>query len=113
MTKEEYIKKSDELKAQVNELNERLIEVKNEYIASNQPYPIGSKVRVTYPAWKVRGYVGEETIEPERSECFYVSGYEIHSTHILPILMRIKKDGSMSKVREYIHNTNNIRIEQI
>lgn len=80
-----------------------MIRLKKEYISSNQKFPIGSKVCLTIPAHTVQLLWGNETKTiPEEKKFAYVTGYEIVSNEVLPILMKAKKDGTISKLREYI-----------
>lgn len=67
-------------------------ELKNEYISSNQKFPIGSKVCLTIPAHTVRSLFGSKTkIIPEEKKFAYVTGYEIERNEVVPILMKAKK----------------------
>ena len=38
---------------------------------------------------------------PEQSRFAYVTGYEIQCEEVVPIFMKAKKDGTISKVRDY------------
>ena len=40
-------------------------------------------------------------IDPEEKKFAYVTGYEIVANEVVPILMKAKKDGTISKLREY------------
>lgn len=87
MTQEEYTKKDYEIGKQMAALREKRIALRKEYIESNKPYPIGSKVRVLD---KSNGSV----------QYGFVVGYELsyYDAKILPKVRKMKKDGTMSKV---------------
>ena len=72
-------------------------------ISSNQKFPIGSKVCITTPAHEGWALSTREKITfPERKRYSYVTGYEICHNEVVPILMKAKKDGTISKIRDYI-----------
>lgn len=87
MTQEEYTKKDYEIDKQMAALREKRIALRKEYIESNKPYPIGSKVKVRD---KSNGSV----------QYGFVAGYELsyYDNKILPKVNKMKKDGTMSKV---------------
>lgn len=58
---------------------------------------------MTIPAHTVRILCDSKTKTiPEEKKFAYVTGYEIVSNEVVPILMKAKKDGTISKLREYI-----------
>lgn len=58
---------------------------------------------MTIPAHTVKLLWGNETKTiPEEKKFAYVTGYEIVSNEVVPILMKAKKDGTISKLREYL-----------
>lgn len=58
---------------------------------------------MTIPAYKTRLLWSNETKTiPEEKKFAYVTGYEIVSNEVVPILMKAKKDGTISKLREYL-----------
>jgi hypothetical protein len=81
MTKEEYISK-------LEELENAKVDLRREYIESNKPYPIGSKVKVTYKV----GY------EPVIGivDSYKISGWDI----VIPVLHKVKKDGTKHATAE-------------
>lgn len=95
--------RKEEIQSKIDSCKKEMKELENEYIVSNQKFPIGSKVCLTIPAHTERLYWGEETKTiPEEKKFAYVTGYEIVSNEVIPILMKAKKDGTISKLREYM-----------
>lgn len=95
--------RKEEIQSKIDSCKKEMKELENEYIASNQKFPIGSKVCLTIPAHTVKLLWGNETKTiPEEKKFAYVTGYEIVSNEVVPILMKAKKDGTISKLREYI-----------
>lgn len=90
-----------EIQSKIDSYNKEMKELKNEYISSNQKFPIGSKVCLTIPAHTVHLWGNETKTIPEEKKFAYVTGYKIVSDEVLPILMKAKKDGTISKLREY------------
>lgn len=91
MTQEEYTKKDYEIDKQMAALREKRITLRKEYIESNKPYPIGTKVRV---------------LDKSNNSVQYgfVVGYELSycGAKICPKVKKMKKDGTMSQVNMYI-----------
>lgn len=87
MTQEEYTKKDSEIDKQMAALRKKRVELRQQYIEDNKPYPIGSKVRVFD---KSNGSV----------QYGFVVGYELsyYDNKILPKVKKMKKDGTMSQV---------------
>lgn len=57
---------------------------------------------MTIPAHTARFLFGSKTKTiPEEKKLAYVTGYEIVNNEVVPILMKAKKDGTISKLREY------------
>lgn len=74
MSYEEFENKYTELRQAINDL-------KKEYIDSNSPFPVGSKVKVRTSDGKVAyGFIRE----------YQMAGY-----YVLPVIGKIKKDGTM------------------
>ena len=99
MTKEEYQKKINELKEQKNALNAQIEQVKNEFRDSllreleEQGITPGTKVSVKTKSW----WQSEES-ETET----YFFGVGIEYGDVTHIFHKIKKDGTMSQVNQYI-----------
>ena len=73
MDKNEYVTKRDELQTQ-------LAFLKDEYIKTNSPFPIGTKVKITHGNGDV--------------EYGFIERYECHWDDVQPIVKKIKKDGT-------------------
>lgn len=57
---------------------------------------------MTIPAYELRGLgINRIRMVPEEKKFAYVTGYEIVANEVVPILMKAKKDGTISKLREY------------
>lgn len=103
MDKSYFETRKAEIQSKIDSYNKEMRELNNEYISSNQKFPIGSKVCLTIPAHTVRSLFGSKTkIIPEEKKFAYVTGYKIERNEVVPILMKAKKDGTISKLREYI-----------
>lgn len=102
MDKSYFKTRKAEIQSEINSWNQEMRDLEDEYISSNKKFPIGSKVCLTIPAHTERLYWGKETKTiPEEKKFAYVTGYEIVSNEVIPILMKAKKDGTISKLREY------------
>ena len=99
MTKEEYQKKINELKEQKYALNAQIEQVKNEFRDSllreleEQGITPGTKVSVKTKSW----YNNEESDTKT-----YFFGVGIEYGDVRHIFHKIKKDGTMSQVNQYI-----------
>lgn len=95
--------RKEEIQSKIGSCKKEMKELENEYIVSNQKFPIGSKVCLTIPAYELRGLgINRIRIVPEEKKFAYVTGYEIVANEVVPILMKAKKDGTISKLREYM-----------
>lgn len=102
MDKSYFETRKAEILSKINSYKKEMRELEDEYISSNQKFPIGSKVYLTIPAHTSRLLWGNETKTiPEEKKLAYVTGYEIVSNEVVPILRKAKKDGTISKLREY------------
>ena len=99
MTREEYQVKPKELKEQKNALNAQIEQVKKEFIDSllreleEQGITPGTKVSV-----KTKSRWNNQEIETET----YFFGVDIMCGDVEHIFHKIKKDGTMSQVNQYI-----------
>ena len=83
MSYEEFENKYTELRQAINDL-------KKEYIDSNSPFPVGTKVKITDSEGKVfYGFIRE----------YHMAGY-----FVLPIISKIKKDGTMHPTQNVWYN---------
>lgn len=112
MNKSRFLERKKHIQSEIESWKKELRDVEEEYISSNQKFPIGSKVCITTPAytgWQLGSR--EKVLYPERKRYAYIVGYEIsYNDEVKPILMKAKKDGTISKNRDYIM-FNNATIE--
>lgn len=103
MNKSYFETRKTEIQSEIDSWKQELRDLEDEYISSNQKFPIGSKVCITTPAHEGWALSTREKITfPERKRYSYVTGYEICRNEVVPILMKAKKDGTISKIRDYI-----------
>lgn len=103
MNKSYFETRKTEIQSEIDSWKQELRDLEDEYISSNQKFPIGSKVCITTPAqegWALD--TREKIMFPERKRYSYVTGYEICRNEVVPILMKAKKDGTISKIRDSI-----------
>lgn len=103
MDKSYFETRKAEIQSEIDSWSQELRDLEDEYISTNQKFPIGSKICITTPAhtgWKL--CTRETVIFPETRRYAYVTGYEINQNKVVPILMKAKKDGTISKLRDYI-----------
>lgn len=112
MDKERFLERKKHILSEIDSWKEELRGVEEEYISSNQKFPIGSKVCITTPAYTGWGLSSrEKVLYPEHKRYAYIVGYEIsYGGEITPILRKAKADGSISKNRDYI-SFENVTIE--
>ena len=94
MNKEEYLKKRDALRKQLEEL-------KAEYIKTNSPIKNGTKVKISGKHWG-------DTMHDDYA---YLVGYTCEYDNVVPILKKIKKDGTPSMVNYWRPNLLTAKIE--
>lgn len=86
MNKLDFLAEYEKISFQIRNLEDQLRSLSNEYINSNAPFPIGTKVKVSYPATKY-----EEAYE----EYGIVEGWTIDADDdVVPFLAKVKKDGT-------------------
>ena len=84
MNKTEFLAKRDVLSEQIEKLQNEMSNLKREYKESNQQFPIGTKVKVSFGTengWNPSEHIG------------IIVGYEIHNVtnDVIPILAKVKK----------------------
>ena len=95
MSKEEYVAKLDALKNEMADL-------KFEYIKSNSKFPNGTKVKIHYKHYGANCPTGYD-------EYGIVLGYDISFDEVIPIVAKMKKDGTAhSTARLCVSTTANI-----
>lgn len=98
MTKEEYTKKINELKAQKRALDAQISQVNKEFKESSlreleeQGITSGTKVSVKTKTWR-----GDE-IDIET----YFFGLSLEWGEVRHVFHKVKKDGTMSQINQYI-----------
>lgn len=103
MDKLHFRTREGEIQQKIDFLKQELKDLENEYISSNQKFPIGAKVSITTTKQTSGSFFDDtRTLIPESKRYAYVSGYEIRYGEIIPILFKAKKDGTISKNRNYV-----------
>jgi hypothetical protein len=107
MEKQEFIKIKKQIKERMAALKEELIRAEKEYIESKKTFKIGQKVEITTPkqkGWTVSSGKHEEVIIPERKRYAFIFDYKIdYEYDVVPIYKKCKKDGSISKIKDYVN----------
>ena len=84
MNKIELEEKITALEDSIDRAKEEIKNLKKQYIEDNKPFPLGTKVKVTFEDGEVKYGI--------------VVSYEINDFHkIIPIVHGFKKDGTASK----------------
>jgi len=95
MDKKEYLEKREALYQQMEDL-------KQEYIRSNSKFPNGTKVKIHYKHYGTNCRTGYDVYG-------IVIGHEIHFDEVIPIVAKMKKDGTAhAMARIYVSTTANI-----
>lgn len=111
MNKEEFLKRKSEIQLQIDSWKRELTFLKDAYIASNQKYPIGSKVCITIPSLHWNSEDRKNIIEPSLQRYAFVAGYAIgFGDEVIPIFHAMKADGTMSNIREPYYNYETIEL---
>lgn len=94
MDKKEYV-------AKLNALQKKMADLKFEYIKSNSKIPNGTKVKIHYKHYGANCPTGYD-------EYGIVLGYEIYMDDVLPIVAKMKKDGTAHPTaRLYVGSNSN------
>lgn len=103
MDKSYFETRKAEIQSETDSWKQEMRDLEDEYISSNQRFPIGSKVCITTPAHTGMVLSTCETVMfPEEKRYSYVIGYEIRYGEVVPKLMKAKKDGTISKMQDYM-----------
>lgn len=90
MNREQYLTEITKINKQISELNNSKQSLKEQYVESNRPYPIGTKVLIYNPNRR------------QGIRIAIVSGYSISfDNYVDPTLKKTKRDGTISKVSTY------------
>lgn len=112
MDKSYFKTRKAEIQSEIDSWKQKMRDLENEYISSNQKFPIGSKVCVTIPAHTFKVvWNGKKKSVPEEKIFAYISGYEVIANNVVPIFMKMKKNGEISKKREYLSLYDNCKID--
>lgn len=102
MDKSYFIQRKAEIEEEIATWKQELKDLEEEYIESNQQFPVGSKVCIITPAHVETVIMTDEKRNiPEQKRYSYVVGYEICRNDIAYVLLQAKKDGKISKLRDY------------
>ena len=105
MTKLEYIENKQKIEDTIRDLRQQLKSLESQYIESNRIFKDGEKVKITtkeHPFWTISKGKSVSGISPKRERFAFVYEYELFCDEPKPVLKKCKKDGTMSKVNDYI-----------
>lgn len=110
MTREEYLKQSKEKQMMIQKLKHELFEARKEYINEHKQVKEELPVKIHYIHHSEKdNYTVENDAYIKRFDMFDYKYYEYYTTHhidqpfspfdglVYPVLIKAKKDGSMSK----------------
>lgn len=109
MNKSYFETRKSEIQSEIDSWRQELKDLEDEYISSNQKFPIGSKVCITTPGHEKYNMFNRKIIVPEEKRFAYITGYNIIANEVVPILMKAKKDGTISKIMDHFFS----KIERI
>lgn len=94
MNKIEFENQIKEKESQIQALRDDIKNIKNEYIEANREFKDGDIVRVY------------SKVSSQDYELGFIDGYEIsYGNKVMPIVSKMKKDGTKSKHRFYVWQT--------
>lgn len=103
MEKEYFVKTKTKLQEEIKTLQDQLKDLEKTYIETNQKFPIGSKVSITTFVERFSRETGKSRLIPEEKHYSFIIGYTILANDdVQPILMKAKKDGTISKYRDLL-----------
>lgn len=108
MTREEYLKQSKEKQKMIKQLEHELSEMKKEYINEHKQVKEDLPVKIHYIHTEKDYYKIEEDAYIKQFDLMDYKYYEFYDVHnssdfrpfdglVYPVLIKAKKDGSMSK----------------
>lgn len=113
MKKEKYIAQVKALNETIRQAKLKLQKTNEEYIETNRKLEIEQIVTIRTPKHKtwVLGS-NEERIIPEQKRKAVVVGFKINrDMEVEPVLKKIKKDGTISKLNDYLYRHDKIITE--
>ena len=106
MKKEEFNLLKEGLKNQIEEINNKISELKVRYISENRKFNDGERVCITVLEHKE--WYGDKIV-PEQKRFAYIESVGIeYNGEIKYVLRKEKKDGSMSLQRDYYSSQQDI-----
>ena len=104
MTREEYISQKKELVKKIALLEAEQLELDKAYIEANKKVGSMDIVEITTPAREVTNlFTGmKETLPESKRMGIVVENYIDWENNVVPFVKKMKKDGTMSKNKDYI-----------
>jgi hypothetical protein len=108
MKKKCYQERRCEINTGIEKLKHELNMLNDEYMDSNHnDLQVGEKIQIITPARNLRRLGSDDIIPyPEEIRIAYVVGFEIggypNTDDVIPTLKKAKKDGSISKVNDWL-----------
>lgn len=112
MTKEEYISQRKDLEKKIALLEAEKLELNKTYIEANKKFESMDIVEITTPQREVTNLItGEKETLPENKRMgIVVANYIDWENNVVPLVKKMKKDGTMSKNKDYITNRDNLKM---
>lgn len=102
MNKADYLDAEEDLKQQILDLQDDLIQMEKDYIEEHRKYSIGDLVKFHYPAHKATILATEKSVDvPAKDEYAYVHGFKVIHGEVEYQFLAMKKNGEPSKQRYY------------
>lgn len=104
MTREEYISQRKELEKKIALLEAEKLELDKAYIKANKKFENMDIVEITTPAREVTNLSTgmKETLPESKRMGIVVENYIDWKNNVVPFVKKMKKDGTMSKNKDYI-----------
>lgn len=104
MTKEEYIKQKEVLIMKIEQIKAQIKKLDKAYIEANKKFESMDIVEITTPKRKVTNIItGEkETLPDSKRMGIVIENYIDWENNVVPFVKKMKKDGTMSKHKDYI-----------
>ena len=104
MSKEEYIEQKEVLIMKIEQIKAQIKNLDKEYIEANKKFESMDIVEITTPAREVTNlFTGKKETLPESKRMgIVVENYIDWENNVVPFVKKMKKDGTMSKNKDYI-----------
>ena len=104
MSKEEYIEQKEVLIMKIEQIKAQIKNLDKEYIEANKKFESMDIVEITTPAREVTNlFTGmKETLPENKRMGIVVENYIDWENNVVPFVKKMKKDGTMSKNKDYI-----------